>query len=128
MITKQNETKNGTGMFTFGGQQTCDAFKPALAFSNSGGSDPIRDALNALYRKETVSLATSPSISRTSTLANQSETSDSLEIPLEESKSPVFGLATPLGPKPLSVVKGMYLTLYIPLYAGHCSNALYMST
>ena len=125
--TQENKSKEGTGMFIFGAQHSYAEFKPIPAFSKSRGRDLFRVALNAQGKTETVSLATSPSISRTSTLANLSETSDSLEITLEEPKLPVFGLAAPLGPNSFIEAKGMYLTLYIPLYAEPCQGVLKMS-
>ena len=112
MIPQQNEAQKGTGLFTFGAQQVHATFNPALAFPKSRESDSLRVASYAQGRTEAVSLATSPSASSTSTLANLSETSDSLEITLEETKLPVFGSATPLGPKSFYKVKGMYLFLY----------------
>ena len=115
MITQHNETKDETGLFIFGAQQAHATFKPFLALSKSRENDPLRVVSNAQGRTETGSLATSPSLSRTSTLANLSETSNSPDITLGESKLPVFGLATPLGPKSFSVVKGMCLILYNPL-------------
>ena len=92
MITPQTQTKEKTGLFIFGAQQTVFTFNLFLVFLKPGETDPLRVVINAQGRTETDSLATSPTISRTSALANLSETSNSLKITPEPSKLPVFGL------------------------------------
>lgn len=87
IIAQQNETKEGTGLVTSGAQQAYATLNPVLALSESRESDPLRVASNAQGRTETASLATSPSISGTSTLVNLSGTSDSLDITLEDNVS-----------------------------------------
>ena len=114
MSTQQNETKEGTGPFTSGAQQRHAALNPVVALSESRESDPLRVASNAQGRTETASLVTGHSIASTSTLLNLSETPDSLDITLGESRLPVFGQPPPLGPKTFNSVKGMYLILCTP--------------
>ncbi|KAG7008725.1 hypothetical protein G7Y79_00004g013090 [Physcia stellaris] len=85
-------------IFTFGAPQTFAGFDPILKPLKT----PEGTNLNSISVQQGVEGSTnkspSPSISRCSTLASLSEASDSVEITVDRTRPPIFGMTTPLGP------------------------------
>lgn len=99
-------------IFTFGASQPFAEFNPFLKPSKAIEGTRLNSISAQQGVKESTNKSPSPShpsISRCSTLANISKSSDSLEIIVDRTRPQILGMTTSLGPVVSKAVGGMYL-------------------